>query len=591
MPPNILFLSVDALRADRLGCYGYQRPTSPNIDRFAARATTCTQAFSLGPFTQSAFVQMMTSSRALSYGGYDNGATGRPTNLFEHFHDAGYQTTALSTLHWVNSYFGYGEGIDEEWQLFTINTVMGVAIANMRNSLRGYIDGSLTSEEAMKVIGDVVPRAFTNIEDYARRRLNVSEEIRTAFPYAQLVRSGFDYHKIIKSVERHRSEFNAAPWQYVERHLIPVPEAHTWLAKEWRYARSLKALAEEAIVRMLSKVAKPFAPHWANNIRYRNRSYVDAASLADKTIALLRDRANGKAEQNPFFLWCHFMDTHLPYVSGRGLNWYRETPKYLQAVGHAPDIEAGLTFQRSRLQSTDGMKKASALYDAALRWTDEQIGRIFDALDETGLSENTIVVLVGDHGEEFGENGFVGHYFLPTEGNVHVPMMFFVPGATGQRCENLVSLLDVAPTLSHLANLAPDPQWEGAHILSKDAESRDRLIMETFFGGNCIFEHRALYLGVRTRGCKYVWKEFRDPADRYTADGNLLFDLNTDPGERHNIYRDDHPDVADLEQTLALRVAEIPEISDARIVKCFGDRGREAIRAVRQRDVDEDATC
>ena len=72
-PPNVLLLTVDAWRADRLSLYGYGRPTTPVLDRFAANATVCERAFSLGSFTQGACIQLFTSSRPMSYGGYDGG--------------------------------------------------------------------------------------------------------------------------------------------------------------------------------------------------------------------------------------------------------------------------------------------------------------------------------------------------------------------------------------------------------------------------------------------------------------------------------------------------------------------------------------
>ena len=66
------------LRADRLGVYGYDRPTTPNLDRFTENAVVCDNAYTLGPFTQVACIQLFTSSRPFSYGGYDRGAAGRP---------------------------------------------------------------------------------------------------------------------------------------------------------------------------------------------------------------------------------------------------------------------------------------------------------------------------------------------------------------------------------------------------------------------------------------------------------------------------------------------------------------------------------
>ncbi len=67
--PNVLLLTVDAWQADRLSLHGYARPTTPALERFAADATVCERAFTLGPFTQLACIQLFTSSRPMSYGG------------------------------------------------------------------------------------------------------------------------------------------------------------------------------------------------------------------------------------------------------------------------------------------------------------------------------------------------------------------------------------------------------------------------------------------------------------------------------------------------------------------------------------------
>jgi arylsulfatase A-like enzyme len=74
---NIIFLTVDALRADRCSVNGYARPTTPTLERLAARGINCTQAVSPGAFTHICFPSIMTSSRPLSYGGYDSGTVGR----------------------------------------------------------------------------------------------------------------------------------------------------------------------------------------------------------------------------------------------------------------------------------------------------------------------------------------------------------------------------------------------------------------------------------------------------------------------------------------------------------------------------------
>ena len=82
---NIIFLGADAVRADHTSLCGYPRKTTPSLERLAEQSLVCDNAFSLAPFTQPASVQTFTSSRPLSYGGYDGGASGRPRPLFRHF--------------------------------------------------------------------------------------------------------------------------------------------------------------------------------------------------------------------------------------------------------------------------------------------------------------------------------------------------------------------------------------------------------------------------------------------------------------------------------------------------------------------------
>ena len=80
---NVLLLTVDALRRDRLGFSGYKRNTSPNIDKLTQQAIWCDNSFSLAPSTQPSIPTIITSTQPLSYGGYDMGIKYRPNSLTE----------------------------------------------------------------------------------------------------------------------------------------------------------------------------------------------------------------------------------------------------------------------------------------------------------------------------------------------------------------------------------------------------------------------------------------------------------------------------------------------------------------------------
>jgi arylsulfatase A-like enzyme len=571
--PNFLLLTVDTWRADRLGLYGYTRPTSPNLDRFAENAIVCDNAFTLGPFTQVACIQLFTSSRPLSYGGYDLGAGGgRPRNLFRHFQQAGYHTAGLSTIHWVSPYYGYTDGLDEDASLILLNTIAGMAYNNMRDTVIGYHAGTVEADVMLAVVEPVMHRLFDNVTHYCDRMIAERPWMVRAYPFAKAIRDGYDFAKVKRVIEDHRRRFDAGPQAYVDSQLKEIPDPHEWIAAEWRMARTPSALAAKAIDRLLEKIVGPLMPGMVGRRANRYRMSVDAHAIADKVTAQLANRPSGK----PFFIWAHFKDTHMPYVSGPGKNWFDRTPGYLKALGYDAAIDPVAPFDPATTKRADAREVLSPLYDAAVRSTDEAMGRIFTALEATGESGNTCVGICGDHGEEIGEHGDFGHRVMPYEHNSRIPMMFRAPDRIGARVNDLVTTMDFAPTLSALAGLNPAPGWEGAPVSSSDVAARDAVVMEAFCRGNCMFESRAPYMAVRTPTHKFIWYEFVDPHHKAGVPGPMLFDLEIDPLEQNNIFKPDHPLVSAFEKRLADRLAEIPEYPRSRIAANFGHIWKEA---------------
>lgn len=111
--PNILLLTVDTLRADRLGCYGHPSRLTPNLDRLAAEGVRFTEAITGGSWTQAAFPVMMTSSFASMYGGCLGALTpGRPSPI-ETFAANGYATGGFSTSPLLSQAYAYDRGFQQ----------------------------------------------------------------------------------------------------------------------------------------------------------------------------------------------------------------------------------------------------------------------------------------------------------------------------------------------------------------------------------------------------------------------------------------------------------------------------------------------
>lgn len=110
MLPNILFLTIDTLRLDRLGCFGSTKGLTPNLDRLAADGVCFSQAISGGSWTQSAFPALLTSSAASMYGGcLGRLAAGRPSPIAA-LTDYGYRTAGFASNPLVGPRYGYERG-------------------------------------------------------------------------------------------------------------------------------------------------------------------------------------------------------------------------------------------------------------------------------------------------------------------------------------------------------------------------------------------------------------------------------------------------------------------------------------------------
>lgn len=557
--PNLIFISVDALRYDRLSVNGYDRPTSPTLERLGERSLICENHFALNASTMGAFPTVMCSSRPLSHGGFDSGVENRPANLFRQFQNAGYNTYMLSTVHWVNRFFGYGDGVSSEEMLFSLGSVIGTAGALTRTTLERYNDGLLGAAEMRAHIQPILTDSFDRLEAFAIERKARCKEDRQNFRYAPFFADAFNYDRVLETIERHRRLLAEDAEGYFAKYLPKPFRATGWLTPEWKNARTLGRLAEEGMERILGQIIGVANPKKAFLRRQRYKRYPDAESLARHIVS----RAAGHDGDQPFMIWTHLFDTHLPYCAGAQPKWYRNTPKHLSALNYDTSIDPGATFGTIP-KTAEGKHEWQALYDAAVHFIDGALAKLMEGLKQAGLEDNTIIAICGDHGEELGENGDFGHHFRLYEYNTHVPFMIWGPGIEGQRVSSLTTHLDLAPTLTDLAGVQANHRWEGVPVQSSTAAARDHILMETFYGSPCDFDNRPLYFGVRGKDFHLMWKEHRDPTDRLSPESNQLYDVHADPKQLNNIYDENHPHVLSGKRIIAERMSELPELDESR---------------------------
>jgi arylsulfatase A-like enzyme len=241
----------------------------------------------------------------------------------------------------------------------------------------------------------------------------------------------------------------------------------------------------------------PFWRDSPNPERFLDDDYLDAALFADAKKCLRAARGQ------KFFLTIWTYDAHEPYFPGDGPATFDER-QFPPAVVGTPQEER---FRR---------------YLRALWRTDALIGDLYAELERLGLAEDTLVVVTGDHGEAWGQHGFFLHARFVYEEEVRVPLVLISPrlAPLGTRSQVLGSHIDMWPTITDICGLPADPRWQGRSLLGGGPPEERR-----------VYYHRLDYMGgVRQGKYKYIWD--------YDKQRHLLFDLDKDPGERHNLAKE-----------------------------------------------------
>ncbi|MHC4428658.1 MAG: sulfatase family protein [Planctomycetota bacterium] len=243
-----------------------------------------------------------------------------------------------------------------------------------------------------------------------------------------------------------------------------------------------------------------------------------------------------KSDDRPFFLWVHFFDPHDPYMPPP--DWIsRYDPGYVGAMtGRAADFFDA--YKRGDATNRD-LAHMIARYRGEVSYADEWVGRLLATLDELGVADDTVVAVVGDHGEGLGEHGLLfEHNSMLYEELVRVPLMIRFPGGEheGGRVASPVRTIDLFPTLIECLGLPAPTHLEGQSLLALvggQAQARD-----TYFQALC--EKQALPVPLERRGLiSGKWKLIRTTQ---RADGSSeleLYDLEQDRLEKTNLAQEE----------------------------------------------------
>ncbi len=239
------------------------------------------------------------------------------------------------------------------------------------------------------------------------------------------------------------------------------------------------------------------------------------AQTSDRAIRWLRNHATER-----FFAWVHFYDPHFPY----------EAP-------------------------ADFISSAPNAYLREIAYMDAQIGRITTELKRLNSYDNTIIVLVADHGEGLGQHNEKTHLYFIYNTTIHVPFILRAPNLvqSNRRIQTLVRTIDIAPTILELLDMKLPPVCQGTGLEALATGNKQDLRLsaysETIAGNQTL--GASILRSISTGQYKYIH-----------APRPELYDLAVDPGEINNLAEERAEQVTTMREAMRGLIAESPEIED-----------------------------
>jgi arylsulfatase A-like enzyme len=244
----------------------------------------------------------------------------------------------------------------------------------------------------------------------------------------------------------------------------------------------------------------------------------DAGETTERVLRAL----DGADRSQPSFLWVHYFDPHFPYRPPKG--YYDEARVKRRQF---PFIH--------RATPAD-LESLNELYDGEVQFLDGQLAALFEGLEARGFLENTVTLLVSDHGENlYQHDGYLDHSMVVYETVMRIPALLELPGRAGTRVGGIASITDLMPTLLDLVGVelpAVASQAVAGRSLVPMIEARDAadgqrefVVCETTEYG-VAKEDQAV--AIRTGESKMILNNWKKR-------GRVFYDLSTDPNETRSL--------------------------------------------------------
>jgi arylsulfatase A-like enzyme len=364
MVKNIVLITVDSLRRDRLLQFGSKRNVAPRINELAKSGISFSNAYTTGPGTSPSFRGILTGTYPLSYDGLGKLQKQRPM-LSEEFQKNGFNTGGFQSNPFLTRHFNFDRGFD-------------------------------------------------TFEDY---QSSLMGPITSIFPRGKI-------HPKLSALD-----------EYFD------------------------------VSTKLKKIFKLFND--------QSRPYTNATQIVDDFNIWLDNT------ENPFFGWVHLMDVHHPCYPP--IEYRKQFDVSGITSSEMANIYEKMISNPSKL-SDDEKAILIKLYDAAIRYVDDEIDRIIDILRSKNIFQETIVIITSDHGELHGEECHWGKPVVMRDELINVPLIINNSQINTEWFSNrLISLIDLPILIHDMLGIPINDKYEGQnvyknprkHILAEHTKSKD----------------------------------------------------------------------------------------------------------------------
>ena len=238
----------------------------------------------------------------------------------------------------------------------------------------------------------------------------------------------------------------------------------------------------------------------------------------------------------PFFLYLHYLDPHYPYMPP---NEFRRWSYDYEYDNHTVLYQLLDKINNGENLTSSEINSLISLYDGEIRYIDKNIEFILEELSNQGLSENTILIVTSDHGEEFLEHNYLFHGWTLYDEVIHVPLIFYGSPFNQSVIDSPVRSIDILSTILDYLDIKTNSVFNGVSLrpMIEKNELQNLTVLSESFKGR-IRENNKFSWGIiksiRRKDHKYIYNVKITPYNLNRSEVNLKIDSFSEKADQIN---------------------------------------------------------